>query len=81
MALGFSSFFYKFLSSLLDESLLESFESSLESSDPDDDAYFLLTTLAGFFTEDLSESSELEESSDDEADFFVGAFLFSIYFF
>lgn len=79
MALGLSSFFYKFLSVLLDESLLDSFESSLESES--DDTYFLLLSLDVFFTEDLSESSELDESSDDEAIFLAGAFLFSTYFF
>jgi hypothetical protein len=46
---------------------------SLSSSDPEEETFFFSLTFFGF-SEDLSESSELE-SSDEEAAFLAGAFL------
>lgn len=71
LALGISFFVYTFFYELLDEPLLDPSESSLELSD----------AAATFLTEDLSESPELEESSDEDAGFFAGAFLFSTFLF
>jgi len=72
MFLVFLLFFQLFFSELLEESLDLS-ESSLLSSESEEETFFLSLTFFGF-TDDLSESSELE-SSDEEAGFFAGTFL------